>query len=65
MITSGKKVRNMAVKPAINESQARAIADNQIVMGELKTESRQLMLRISKAIFSGLRNGGPPTTVGP
>ncbi len=63
MAANSDKVRNIARQRAITARQAIGIANRQIWQREFNPDYDQVVLRISSAVFAGLRNGQPPPAV--
>jgi len=63
MAVNNQKIRNIARKKAITAREAVVTANRQIWQREFNPDYDQVVLRISSAVFAGLRNGQPPPTV--
>ncbi|MHA2279302.1 MAG: hypothetical protein ACXAC5_00215 [Promethearchaeota archaeon] len=63
MAVNSQQNRNIARKKAITAREAIAAANRQIWQREFNPDYDQVVLRISNAVFAGLRNGQPPPSV--
>jgi hypothetical protein len=63
MAVRSQKNKNIARRKAINAREAVAIANRQIWQREFNPDYDQIVLRVSNAVYSGLRNGYPPGDV--
>ena len=60
MAVNSQQNRNIARKKAITAREAVSAANRQIWQREFNPDYDQVVLRISSAVFAGLRNGQPP-----
>jgi hypothetical protein len=60
MPVNSQQNKNIARKKAISSREAIAAANRQIWQREFNADYDQVVLRISNAVFAGLKNGEPP-----